>query len=125
MASFGENLRTLRKSRGYSQDKFARIISSNQVNVSAWELGTRVPSLATIRHIAETFKVPVSSLISIDSTGINDDYIQEVADMMKQNPKIRILFDKAKFMSQSDLDAIIGVIDAITRERIPAQEQFD
>ena len=118
MASFGDNLRNLRKSRGYSQDKFAKIINSNQVNVSAWELGTRTPGLATIRHIAETFKVPLSSLISIDSTGMNDDYVHEVADMLQRDPKIRLLFDRAKFMSSKDLDAVLGVVDAITRERV-------
>ena len=118
MSTFAENLRALRKSRGYSQDKFARTIGSNQVTLSSWELGTRVPSLATIQEIADTFKVPLSSLISIQDTGMNDDYVQEIAEMLQRDPKIRLLFDRAKYMSRSDLDAVLGVIDAITKERI-------
>ena len=117
MPTFGENLRSLRTSRGYSQDKFAKEIGSNQVNVSSWELGTRMPNLATIRHIADTFKIPLSSLISIESTGLDDDYVREVADLLRHDPKIRLLFDRAKYLSQTDLDAVLGVVTAITRER--------
>ena len=118
MPTFGENLRELRKSRGYSQDRFARACGTNQVNISAWEVGSRTPSLATIRKIADTFKVPVSSLISIEETGMDDDYVQEVADMMHRDPKFRLLFDRAKFLSEEDLDAVLGVVSAITRERV-------
>ena len=118
MPSFGENLKALRKSRGYSQDKFARAINSNQVNVSAWELGTRMPNLATIRHIADTFKVPLSSLISMEESGLEDDYVREIADMLQHNPQIRMLFDRAKYMSQSDIEAVLSVVDAITKERV-------
>lgn len=117
MSTFGDNIRELRRSRGYTQDRFARICGTNQVNVSAWEVGTRTPTLATIRKIANTFNVPVSSLISIDDTGLDGDYVQEVADMLRRDPKFRLLFDRAKFLSDEDLDAVLGVVSAITRER--------
>lgn len=118
MPTFGENLRELRKSRGYSQDKFARLLGSNQVNVSAWEIGTRMPNLSTIKHIAETFNVPLSSLIPRDASGSDEDYIREVADMIQHDPKIRLLFDRAKYMTQTDLDAVLSVMNAITKERV-------
>lgn len=120
MATFGENLRTLRKSRGYSQDKFARAIGSNQVNVSAWELGTRMPNLSTIRHIADTFKVPLSSLISLESTGLEDDSVREIADLIQGNPKFRMLVDSAKYLPNSDLDVLVGMAKALTRDRVDA-----
>lgn len=117
MPTLGENIKALRKSRGYSQDRFAKEIGSNQVNVSAWELGTRRPYLETIKHIAKTFNVPLSSLISIDETGMDEDYVREIADMMQRDPKVRLLFDRTKYMSQSDLDTVLSVVTAITRER--------
>jgi transcriptional regulator with XRE-family HTH domain len=117
MATFGENLRALRKSRGYSQEKFARIIDSNQANITAWERETRVPNLATIQHIADTFKVPLSSLISLEETGIDDDYVRKVADLLQHNPKIGRLLEKVKYLSDSDLDAVLSVVDAITRPK--------
>ena len=117
MSAFGDNLKDLRKSRGYTQDRFARVIGTNQVNVSAWELGTRRPNLETIKHIAEIFRVPVSTLISLSETGNSDDYVQEIADMLHEHPKVRMMFDRAKYLSESDLDAVLNIIDAITRER--------
>ena len=117
MATFGENLRNLRKSRGYSQDRFAKEISSNQVNVSAWEIGTRMPQLSTIKNIADVFHVPLSSLISLEDTGNEEDFVKEVADMLNRDPKVRMIFDKIRYMKSSDLDAVLGVINAITRER--------
>lgn len=117
MPSFGENLKKLRKSRGYSQDRFARIIGSNQVNVSAWELNTRTPSIQTIRHIAETFHVPLSSLISMGETCDDDDFVREVADALHRDPKVRLLFDKTRYMDSEDLEAVLSVVNIITRER--------
>jgi transcriptional regulator with XRE-family HTH domain len=116
MRTFGENLRELRKSRGYSQEKFAEVIGTKQVNVSAWELGTRVPYLATIRGIAETFKVPLSSLISIEQTGLDEDYISSVSEAIKTEPKLREILDKILYMPSSDLDALLGIINAMTKK---------
>lgn len=117
MATFGENLRALRKARGYSQEQFARIIDSTQVTLSSWELDQRMPSLETIKKIARTFHVPVSSLISLEGSGNDDDFVREVADTLQRDPKVRMLFDKTKYMSASDLDAVLGVVNAITKER--------
>lgn len=117
MASFGENLKNLRKSRGYTQDKFAKIINSNQVNVSSWELGTRVPSISTMKHIADVFHVPVSSLISIEDSGMQDDLVQQISDLFRQKPKLRTLMTKAQYLSDYDLDVLIMVATAVSRER--------
>lgn len=117
MATFGENIRALRKSRGYSQERFAREIGSTQVVVSSWEVGTRVPLLATIKHVAEVFHVPLSSLIPLEDTGKDEDFVQEVADALQRDPKIRMLFDRTRYMSGTDLDAVLGVVNAITKER--------
>ena len=115
--TFGENLRLLRTSRGYTQEKFARILQSNQANITAWERGTRMPNIETIRFIAKTFNVPVSSLIPISDSGSEDDLVSEVAEAMHQNPKIRLLFDHTRRMSQKDLDVVISVVQAISKER--------
>lgn len=117
MSSFGENLKALRMSRYLTQERFAKLAGTNQANVTAWERGTRMPNLQTIQGIADTFKVPLSSLISIKDTGYEDDYVREVADVLQHDPKIRLLFDRAKLMSPSDLDAVLAVVNAISKER--------
>lgn len=117
MPTFGENLRILRQSRGYTQEKFANIIDSTQSNVTAWERGTRMPSLQTIRGIADTFHVPLSSLISVGESGMDEDFVSEITDAIHREPKIRLLFDRAKYLTQDDLDVVIRVVSAIAKER--------
>lgn len=118
MSSFGENLKALRKSRGYTQQRFADVIDSNQATVAAWERETRTPSLSTIKSIANTFKVPLSSLISISETGISEDYISELSDAFEREPKLKILFDRAKYLNEDDLRVIIRIATAFANERI-------
>lgn len=120
MPSFGENLKQLRKSRGYSQEKFAELIKSNQSNVTAWERNERTPHLKTIQYIADIFKVPVSTLLPVAETGIVEDMDKEIIDTLHSNPKIRLLFDKTRYMTSNDLDAVLTVVNAITREREPS-----
>lgn len=117
MRTFAENIKSLRKSRGYTQEKFAKAIGTKQVNVSAWELGTRTPYLSTIREIADTFKVPLSSLISFEDTGIDEDYVNSLAESLQREPRLKTIFDKLLYMQPSDLDAIIGIINAMAKEK--------
>lgn len=117
MPSFGDNIRALRLSKGYSQDKFAREIGSNQVNVSAWEVGRRVPTFPTIKHIAEVFHVPISSLLPLETSGKEEDEDREMLDLIKTNPKIRQIVEKLRYLSNADLNMLIDVINALTRVR--------
>ena len=118
MPTFGENLRELRKSRGYSQDRFAKEINSNQMTVSSWEVGTRMPTIATIKHIADTFKVPLSSLISLGEAGMEEDDDRELLDLIKSRDEIRKLVNRARYLSDTDLAVLMNVVDALTRERV-------
>ena len=117
-ASFGENLKALRKSRNMSQQQFAKEIDSNQVVVSSWERNDRMPSLSTTRHVAEVFHVPLSSLISLEEIGNVEDGDRELLGLIKTNPKIRQLVDKARYLSNADINMLLDVIGALTRERV-------
>lgn len=116
---FGENLRALRRSRGYSQMKFAEVIGWTQAAVSAWELGTREPEFSVIFEIAETFNVPVSSLIPLELSGMEDDYMQNAIDMLHRNPRLCVTFDKTKYFNEEQMNVVMSVIDAIAKEREP------
>lgn len=116
MASFGENLRALRRSRGYSQEKFAEAIGSNQACVTAWERNTRTPALSMIRYIADTFKVPLSTLLPLSETGIEQDSDRELIDLMRTNPMLHELMDRARFLNDQDLSLILSVVCALTKD---------
>lgn len=116
---FGNNIRNLRKSMGYSQEKFARILGISQAAVSAWEIGAREPEFGTLLEVSRTFRVPVSSLLPIEETGNASDLDQRTLDMLHQNPRLCVTFDKTRHFDERQLNMVISVIDAIAKEREP------
>lgn len=113
---FGENLRRLRVSRGYSQIGFAKVLGTTQASVSAWELGIREPDIGVVFGIADQFKVPVTSLIPIEESGLNQDVDQRAMDMIHINPRWRVTFDKTKNFDDKQMNIVLSVIDAIAKE---------
>lgn len=59
----GENIRTLRRQKGYSQEALAEKLHVVRQTVSKWEKGLSVPDAALLQALAELFEVPVSSLL--------------------------------------------------------------
>ena len=60
----GDNVKYLRKRRGYSQATLARKLSVNQASVSLWESGKTNPDTATLLELAKLFDVPLDFFMS-------------------------------------------------------------
>ena len=58
-----ENLKTLRKEKGFSQEELASKVHVVRQTVSKWEKGLSVPDAEMLVQIAEVFEVPVSRLL--------------------------------------------------------------
>ena len=114
--TLGEKLKEFRISRGYSQQKLAQLLDVSQSACSAWELNTRVPDQKTLKKIADLFHVPPSVLIA-DDDSVDSDVVQAMADALHKNPQFKLLFDRSRFLSPSDMNVVLSVIDAITRGR--------
>ena len=123
MATFGENIRALRMSRGYSQEKFARVIGSNQANITAWERNTRMPSFETVMHIAETMHVPISTLLPVGESGKEEDRDRELLDCIKSNNLILGIVNEARSLSNDDLDVVYKVVCALSGKRVKTHGQ--
>lgn len=116
MSTFGINIYNLRKSRGLTQQQLAEIIGSNQASVTAWERGARMPPLNTIQEIANKLHVPMSNLISIGTLGNSMDENRELFDMIQSNEKIHELVNRIRFLSEDDIDLVLGVVTAMTKD---------
>lgn len=113
--TFGQNLRQLRKSRGYTQTEFARLVGLSQAAITAYERDVREPNFETCKQIAGALGVPVSSIYPL--TKADDDIVQKVSDSLHQNPKLGLLFDRVQLLKPSDLDTVLSVVNAIVKER--------
>ena len=116
MPSVGENIRCLRKSRGYTQERFAKALNTNQANVTAWERNERKPSYEMINTIASTFHVPVYSILPVETANGEEDFIIEIKELLQKEPRFREFFNKAKFLSHENWDVVIKVADALVVE---------
>ena len=104
----------LRISRKLSQYEIAKMLGTSQASITAWERGARTPSKKMMKKISETFNIPMSSMISEEET--DRERAEVVADMLHANPKLGLLFDRTRNMDDKDLDAILGIVAAITKE---------
>ncbi|GKU27416.1 DUF5680 domain-containing protein [Clostridium folliculivorans] len=85
--SFKEQLQTLRKSMGLSQEKLAEIMGISRQAVAKWEVGQSYPDIAKLIALSEFFNISIDKLVndyeenchlSIESNkvnNINDDAI--------------------------------------------------
>ncbi|MBP3620446.1 MAG: helix-turn-helix domain-containing protein [Lachnospiraceae bacterium] len=60
---FNENLRELRKSKGFTQEELATKVNVVRQTVSKWEKGLSVPDADSLQKIAEVLEVDVSQLL--------------------------------------------------------------
>lgn len=113
---FGENIRHLRMSRGYSQEKFAQLCGKSQAVISSWEIGIRQPELDVIFEVAEALHVPITSLIPVEANDTEEDVAKEIADMIHTDPQYRLFFDKVKKADPKKLHVVLSMLDAISFE---------
>ena len=57
-----ENLKILRKNKGYSQEQLAVRLNVVRQTVSKWEKGLSVPDAQMLMDIAEVFSVSVNAI---------------------------------------------------------------
>ena len=77
-----ENLQSLRKARGLSQEELAERIHVVRQTVSKWEKGLSVPDADLLIRLAETLDTPVSALLgdAVETEGIPE--VQQLSEKL-------------------------------------------
>ena len=60
---FGENLKTIRKTKGYTQEELAIKIHVVRQTISKWEKGLSVPDADMLSKLADVLEINVSELL--------------------------------------------------------------
>lgn len=106
---FNENLKTLRKAKGLSQEELAIRLNVVRQTISKWEKGLSVPDANMLIAIAEILETSVSELLGakiVDETDTN-----HVAEQLSRiNEQLAIKNRRAKLIWKIILGAIIAVI---------------
>lgn len=77
----GENIKNLRKQKGYSQETLAEKLCVVRQTVSKWEQGISVPDAVMLKQISELFEVSVNDLLG-SAVPAEDADISDVAKQL-------------------------------------------
>jgi putative transcriptional regulator len=83
---FGENLKTLRKQKGFSQEELAARLHVVRQTISKWEKNLSVPDADTLIRIAEILEVSVSELLGtkIENGNVTSDVAEQLSRINEQ-----------------------------------------
>lgn len=79
----GDNIKAIRKQKGYSQETLANQLNVVRQTVSKWENGQSVPDADMLEKIANLFEVPVNELLgNISQKETTENGYDEVAKQL-------------------------------------------
>jgi putative transcriptional regulator len=83
---FSENLKTLRKQKGFSQEELAARLNVVRQTISKWEKNLSVPDADTLIRLAEILEVSVSELLGtkIENENVTNDVAEQLSRINEQ-----------------------------------------
>lgn len=82
----GENIKTLRKSKGLTQEEFAVRLNVVRQTISKWEKGLSVPDAETLQKIAYILEADVRQLLGekVEVEKDNNEVVEQLARINEQ-----------------------------------------
>lgn len=78
-----ENIKSLRKSKGLSQEELAIKLNVVRQTVSKWEQGLSVPDAEMLISISEVFETPVSTLLGENISETKADDLKAISEKLE------------------------------------------
>ncbi|MBO7709698.1 MAG: helix-turn-helix transcriptional regulator [Lachnospiraceae bacterium] len=111
---FARNLRFLMDARGISQADICRELNVSSATASDWCSGKKYPRVDAMQHLADLLGVYFSTLTT--ESGMKDFEDQQILEALHQDPKLRLLFDRAVNMSAEDRAKMLQISGIIKGE---------
>lgn len=124
---FQENLKTLRKNKGFTQEELAARLNVVRQTVSKWEKGQSVPDSEMLVRLAEIFEVPVSQLLGgpIEPDAQPDALAEQLARINEQlaikNHRAKRIWTAVAVIIAGSILLQLLIIGAITLLRVVPQ----
>ncbi len=110
---FGDNLKGLRKAKGYTQEELAIKLNVVRQTVSKWEKGLSVPDVDTLTKIADVLDTDVSMLLGREIVTDGDDENQIAVQLGKISEQLAVKNRRSKKIWKGVGIGIISVLLAI------------
>ena len=105
----GQQIRTMRLSRGMTQADLAKSINQSQASITMYENGRREPDFETLEALADVFNVPLVSFV--DGGGVVS--VESPESLRIHNPEIRLLASKMDRLPKEQRDQALDVFNAM------------
>ena len=106
---FSENLRRLRKEKGWTQIDLAKKLKCTQGMITAYETGRRVPTLERLTIMSNLFGVHIDQIL-----GRSDKSLP--ANEQVKSPKLLKKFEELQQLPPADRRAVFKMIDALVQK---------
>lgn len=121
---FSQRLETLLKKHDMNQNELAKILGVSESTVGKWVLGKSMPrTMGLVQEIADHFGVGKSYLLEqIPSpepeapSYYHDPETAEVAERLRTQPGMRMLFDASKDATPKDLEIAANLLKQLKGE---------
>lgn len=105
------NIKSLRKSKGLSQEELAVKLNVVRQTISKWEQGLSVPDSEMLIALSEAFETPVSTLLGEDVTETKADDLKAISEKLEIiNLQLSQIKNKKRKIIQWILISICAVI---------------
>lgn len=112
---FVKRLNEIMEMRGITQADICVALDVSSAIVSNWCTGKKMPRIDKVQRLSELLNVPMSALLQED--GMQNVIDGDRLEALHQNPRLGLLFDRQRRMSEKDIEAMLSIADAILRER--------
>ncbi len=106
-----ENLKNLRKQKGYSQEELADRLGVVRQTISKWEKGQSVPDSEMLMKLADIFEVPVSQLLG--RTIMEEHLPDQVAEQLARINEQLVIKNRRARRIWKAIAIIVGVVIAL------------
>jgi len=82
--SLGNNIKTMRKQKGFTQEELASQLGVTSQAVSRWEAGSGMPDVSMIVPLAQILEVTTDAIFGLDKMHYDDTILENVKTRLKQ-----------------------------------------
>jgi transcriptional regulator with XRE-family HTH domain len=112
MSYFGEQIKSLRQAKEFSQKDFSTLLQTSQQNLSRWENGSFEPDLSTIVKIAQILETSTDYLLGIENEDGTKNYSTQPIMLKPPKTEIQSLYDTLSPKHQAQL---LGYAEALAQ----------
>ena len=114
----GSRIRERRRELGLSQDELAQKVGyKNRSTIARIESGENDIMVSKLKEIANVLETQVLWLLSGDEQPYYiDPEVAAIANELKNNPDMRVLFDASRHLSKQDIQTVAALVKSLSQK---------